>query len=163
MRALVVFWVAWWLVCAGVWMVLDDTVAAAELVDGAVAAAVGATGATVVYAERLLVFRVRARWVGGLWRPLAQFGPDLFRLVRVLAQGIAGGERAPGGVRAVRFHLCADEGERNAQIAIASVVGSFAPNTVVLGIDERSGVMLVHQLVATVAGDRTSVDPLGLG
>lgn len=161
-RALVVFWVAWWLVCAGLWMVLDDTVVGAEMVDGAVAAAVGATGATLVYAERLLVFRVRVRWVRGWWRPLAEFVPDLLRLVRVLAWAMAGGERSAGVMRAVRFEVCADEGERNAQVAVASVVGSFAPNTIVLGIDERTGVMLVHQLVAS-PGDHQSVDPLGLG
>lgn len=36
----------WWLLCAALWMLLDDTTALPELVDGAVAAAIGATGST---------------------------------------------------------------------------------------------------------------------
>jgi hypothetical protein len=39
-------WLVWWLLCAALWMLLDDTILLPELVDGAAAAAIGATGST---------------------------------------------------------------------------------------------------------------------
>ncbi len=161
-RALAVCWLAWWLICAGLWMWLEDTVVLANLVDGAVAAAVGATGTTLVYAERLIAFDPRARWALGLWRPLVQFGPDMRLLASVLVRALRGGERAPGALRAVRFEPTGSPGEVSARCALATAVGSFAPNTIVLDVEADKDVMLVHQLVPRPR-DRSSVDPLGLG
>jgi len=160
--AIAVCWIASWLACAVVWMWLEDTVVLANLVDGAMAAAIGATGTTLVFAERLVAFAPRARWALRLWRPLAQFGPDLRLLAMVLLRALRGGERAPGALRAVRFVPTGGPGEIDARCALACAVGSFAPNTIVLGTEEQHGVMLVHQLVP-VPSDRASVDPLALG
>ncbi len=161
-QALVVCWLVWWLICAGLWMWLEDTIVLANLVDGAVAAAVGATGTTLVYAERLVAFQPRARWALGLWRPLVQFGPDMRLLTSVLVRALRGGERAPGALRAVRFEPAGGPGEVSARRALAPAVGSFAPNTIVLDVEAEEDVMLVHQLVPRPR-DRASVDPLGLG
>ncbi len=155
-------WLAWWLACAVLWMWLEDTVALANMVDGAVAAALGASGATLVYAERLVAFAPRARWALRLWRPLAQFAPDLWTLAVVLLRALGGGERSPGALRALPFELVGDPGEVSARCALATVAGSFPPNTIVLGVHEDDELILVHQLVPQ-PGDRTSVDPLGLG
>jgi len=160
--SLPVFWLASWLACAVLWMVLDDTVAVAELVDGAVAAAIGATGATVVYAERLMVFAPRARWALTLWRPLVAFGSDFVLLARVLVRALRAGERSAGVLYRVPFEVAGEEGEATARIALATVCGTFAPNTIVLDIDAASETMLVHQLVGRPQA-RASVDPLGLG
>ncbi len=161
-RAIVICWLAWWLICAGLWMWLEDTVVLANLVDGAVAAAVGATGTTLVYAERLVAFDARARWALGLWRPLVQFGSDMRLLASVLVGALRGGERAPGALRTVRFEPTGSPGEVSARCALATAVGSFAPNTIVLDVEADKQVMLVHQLVPQPR-DRASVDPLGLG
>lgn len=143
-------------------MWLEDTVALAYLIDGAVAAAIGATGATLVYAERLVAFAPRVGWALRLWRPLAQFGPDLWTLATVLLRALLGGERSPGALRAERFVPTGDVGEASARCALATLAGSFAPNTIVLDVQENDGLILVHQLVPQ-PGDRASVDPLGLG
>lgn len=161
-RAIVLCWLIWWLICAGLWMWLEDTLVLANLVDGAVAAAVGATGTTLVYAERLVAFDARARWALGLWRPVVQFGFDMRLLSAVLVRALRGGRRAPGALAAVRFEPTGGPGEVSARCALAAAVGSFAPNTIVLDVEADKEVMLVHQLVPR-PGVRTSVDPLGLG
>ncbi|MEO6857326.1 MAG: hypothetical protein ABI323_01885 [Solirubrobacteraceae bacterium] len=161
-RAIAACWLVWWLICVGLWLWLEDTVVLANLVDGAVAAAVGATGTTLVYAERLVAFDPRAGWALGLWRPLAQFGPDMRLLTLVLVRALRGGERAPGALRAVRFEPTGGPGEVSARCAVATAVGSFAPNTIVLDVEPAQQVMLVHQLVPQPR-DGASVDPLGLG
>lgn len=161
-RTIVICWVGSWLACAVVWMWLEDTVALANMVDGAVAAAVGATGTALVYAQGLVAFQPRAHWALRAWRPLAQFGPDLWMLAAALVSALRSGERAPGALQAVRFEPAGEPGEVSARCALASAVGSFAPNTIVLGVQARDEVMLVHQLVPQ-PGDRASVDPLKLG
>jgi len=160
-RAIAACWLTAWCGCAVVWMWLEDTVVLANLVDGAVAAAIGATGTTLVYVERLVEFDPRARWALRLWRPVAQFGPDMWILASALGRALRG-ERASGALRAVRFEPAGAPGEVSARCALASAVGSFAPNTIVLGVEVADRVILVHQLVPT-PGDRTSVDPLALG
>jgi hypothetical protein len=143
-------------------MVLDDTTALAELVDGAVAATIGATGATLVYAQRIVSVRFRARWALALWRPVAQAIADLAVLAGVLMRALARGERTRGSLRTVSFEPGGDAAERAGRRALATAAGSFAPNTIVLDIDEAGGLMLVHQLVSK-PGKRASVDPMGLG
>ncbi len=161
-RAIVACWLGSWAACAVVWMWLEDTVVLANLIDGAVAAAIGATGTTLVYAERLVGFDPRARWALRLWRPLVQFGPDLRLLASALVRALSGGRRDPGGLRAVRFIPAGSPAEISARCAVASTVGSFAPNTIVLGVELDRQLILVHQLHPT-PGDRKSVDPLELG
>lgn len=154
-------WIAWWLLCGVLWLWLDDTVALPELIDGAVCAAVGATAATMALARSPMRFAPRRAWLRLWWRPLVQFGTDLPVLVRVLANAATGGNRDPGAIRTVAFALETDRDARAAQIALASVAGSFAANTIVVGVDLSGGALIVHELAPAV--DRSGADPLGLG
>jgi hypothetical protein len=141
--------------------VLDDTTAVPELVDGAVAASFGATAATLTMARSPVRFVVRRAWLRLWWRPLAQYVSDLPLLVRLLGQALRDGARDPGGLRTVPFTVETDEATRAGQVALASVVGSFAPNSIVVAIDEADGTLIVHEL--QLRSGRASVDPLGLG
>jgi hypothetical protein len=143
-----VHWLAWWVVCAGLWMVLDDTTLVPELVDGAVAAAIGATAATVTTVRSPV-------------RPFVQFAPDLSTLVGLLGRALHGGDRDPGGLRAISFRVDPDDATRAGQVALASVAGSFAPNSIVVAIDEAAGLLIVHEL--KVGSTRSGADPLELG
>jgi hypothetical protein len=44
---------------------------------------------------------------------------------------------------------------------LTEIVGSLAPNTIVIGVDADSGLLLVHQLRRN--GDRDDIDVLELG
>jgi multisubunit Na+/H+ antiporter MnhE subunit len=154
-------WLVWWALCAGLWLVLDDTVAIPELVDGAVAAAIGASAATTVCARSHTRFAAQLGW-GRHWaRPLVHLVSDLPELARTLAHAIAGGDRDPGRVRAVDFSLQADDRTRAAQVALASIVGSVAPSTVIIAVDEEGGQLIFHEL--TPRQGRRRADPLELG
>lgn len=154
-------WIIWWLLCAALWLVLDDTAVLPELVDGAVAAAIGASSATLTLARTPVRFAGRAAWRRRSWRPLVQFATDLPGLVGVLLAALAGGDRDPGGMREIRFAIESDPDIRAAQIALATVAGSFAPNTIVVSVDEANQVLTVHEL--TVTSSRGTADPLELG
>ena len=158
---LVCTWLVWWAVCAALWLLLDDTVALPEVVDGAIAAAIGASAATLVRARSHVQFRVEPGWARRWWRPLAHLVGDLPELARALARALAGGDRDPGRVRAVEFAVRADARARAAQVALASVAGSVAPSTVVIAVDEEGRQLIFHEL--TPRQDRARADPLELG
>lgn len=141
-------WIAWWLVLAALYLVLADNVKPSELVVGAIAAAIGATGAVLVRRSRSSA-RPRTRWLLASARPLLAVVGDLLPLARVLlARGVLrrGGE---GTLVEVRFAATSDAPDDVAYRALTQAFGSLGPNTVVVDVDERRGVLIAHQLHPT--------------
>lgn len=153
----VIAWLGWWITSAAIYLVLVDTVAASELVTGAVIAAVGATGATLVRAQRRVVMRPRARWLAGLWRPVMSYPLDLWTLTRALARH----QPVGGKLFGVPFAPGGDDARSAARRVLGPSAGSFAPNTFVVGLDPERGLQLVHQLVPS-SDPAEDADPLGL-
>ena len=155
-------WLVWWALCAALWLVLDDTVALPELVDGAVAAAIGASAATLVRARSHVQFAPQPGWARHGWRPLVHLVVGSAR-----ADPNAGCGRSPAAT-ATRA-ACApstsrsatDDRARAAQVALASIAGSVAPSTVIIAVDEEGGQLIFHEL--TPREGRERADPLELG
>lgn len=160
-RTLLRTWLRWWVLCAALWMVLDDTTAVPELLDGAAAATIGACASTLVRARSHVGLQPSARWARRWWRPVIGLISDLPQLVSTLVRAVVNGERDPGRVRAVSFAVSRDENMRAAQVALASVVGSVAPATVILAVDEDDQLLVFHEL--SPREDRVRADPLELG
>ena len=130
------------------WLVLISAWVVAEEVLGLVAAAIGATAAEAVREQGLSGFRLRPRWVLRVralpWQAVRETGWVLRALV-----GQATG-RAPvrGRFRVVAVSLSEDRDEQAAQRALLTAGASFGPNSYVLAIDNRSGLMLTHELIS---------------
>jgi hypothetical protein len=128
----------------GVWMLLVDTTSVAEYSACAAAALLGTLASGLVKHENVAELSEHRAFLLGLPRQLARVPLDLWLLLRELARALAG--RHPGG----RFHSLpfqAGGGSReNARRAAIELLGSLAPNTIVLGVDEHS--IVVHQLAA---------------
>ncbi|HEX3512197.1 MAG TPA: hypothetical protein VHT27_13985 [Solirubrobacteraceae bacterium] len=128
----------------GVWLLLVDTSSTAEWVGALIAAAIAVVAAALVYDSGTARLRFGLRSARGLFAQLARVPVDVWLLVRELARAIAG-THTQG-----RFHELALElpmsPRGNARRATIELVGSLAPNTIVLGVDERH--VVVHQLVA---------------
>src|SRR4051812_24970831 len=77
-------WAIWWVLLAALWLALVDTVVGPELVTGAVAAAIAATGAVVVRGQRRLLLRARPGWIRFAGGPLRRTVTDLAPLARAL-------------------------------------------------------------------------------
>ena len=77
-------WLTWWVLLAALWLALVDTVVVPELVVGAVAAAIAATGAVIVRSQRRLLLRPRLAWVRCAGAPLRRAVTDLVPLARAL-------------------------------------------------------------------------------
>jgi hypothetical protein len=143
MRLLAV-WLTWWAILAALYLLIDDSALGPELVVGAIAAAIGATGATLVHRERRVLLRGEVRWLRGLWRPLAGLVRDLWPLVRALPR--RGGT---GALVEVPFDATTDGPRDTARRAATEALGSLAPNTIIVRIDTERGVVVAHQLVPT--------------
>jgi multisubunit Na+/H+ antiporter MnhE subunit len=149
MPRLLVVWLTWWVILAALYLLIDDSVLVPELVAGALAAAIGATGATLVHRERIVLLRGEVRWLRAIWRPLTGLAGDLWPLARVL---VARGVLRRGGTGAlveVPFDATTDGPRDTARRAVTETLGSLAPNTIVVRIDTDRGVVVAHQLLPT--------------
>ena len=153
---------AWWVALAALWLGLDDTVAFPELMTGAAAALIGAVAAELVHSQNLVRLRIKPGWLRHAWRPLLQLLPDTVRVMAVLFRQLVLRRPPRGEFRAVRFHPGRpDDAEDTARRVLAKALGSFAPNSYVIGVDDERDIMLVHQLEPR--GGAEKLDPLELG
>jgi multisubunit Na+/H+ antiporter MnhE subunit len=141
------FWLAWYVPLFGLWLLFVDTLATAELVVGAIAAALAATAADVVREQDLVRFRVRARWLPGLASLPWLVVTDSWLLGVALWREL----RRPGSVnglfRVLPFPVDEDDATGAARTALVTSIASIAPNTYVVGVERGEGTVLVHQLV----------------
>jgi hypothetical protein len=94
------------------------------------------------------------------WRALVRIPLDAGVLcMEALAQLLQPKSRR-GRFRAVPFKAGSSEYDRG-RYALTELVGSLAPNTIVIGVDADSELLLVHQLRRN--GDRHDIDVLELG
>jgi multisubunit Na+/H+ antiporter MnhE subunit len=143
MRLLAV-WLTWWAILAALYLLIDDSVLVPELVVGAFAAAVGATGATLVHRERVVLLRGELRWLGAAGSALARLVGDVWPLARALPR--RGGTST---LVEVPFDATSDGPRDTARRAATEALGSLAPNTIVVRIDTERGKVVAHQLVPT--------------
>jgi multisubunit Na+/H+ antiporter MnhE subunit len=146
-RRRVTGWLAWFAVLNVVWLVFISAWVLAEEILGLFAAAVGATAAEAVREQGLAGFRFRARWLWHArvlpWRAVR----ESWLVVVVLARHVAGRASIRGRFRVVAVTLPEDPHEQAAKRALMTAGESFAPNGYVLTIDNRKGLMLIHELV----------------
>jgi hypothetical protein len=144
----VAFWLIWWAIALGLWMLLVFKTEPAEIAAGAVAAAFAATGAELVRSRGYAPFSPELHWWRGLIRVPGEVLVDTWRMMRLLVLHFARGVPIEGRFRVVHFGSCAGDDPRSqTRRAVATWLGAISPNTYVLGFDEEKDAALVHQLV----------------
>jgi multisubunit Na+/H+ antiporter MnhE subunit len=154
------FWLLAWVASMAFWMVLADSARIAEIVVGIAVAALGATGFELVRRQRMAEQYIPLSLLGGVWRVLLRAVPDVWRLTRAAFIQLWRREPARGRVIAMDFGHGGTDPEQRGVRAIEAGLGSIAPNTIVIGVDRETGVLLVHQLEPT--RDPSDLDPLRL-
>ena len=94
------------------------------------------------------------------WRAVVRVPLDTGLLCREAVAQLTQPKRTRGQFRAVPFKAGTSERDRG-RYALTEIVGSLAPNTIVIGVDADSDLLLVHQLRRH--GDRHDIDVLELG
>jgi multisubunit Na+/H+ antiporter MnhE subunit len=130
------------------WVWADDSLALAELLAGAGAAAIGASVAELVQHQSATHFRPRAEWVAPALRLPMKLVKDTALVAKVLWARIVHGQDPPSAFRAVPVRGGGSSPEDVTRRVLMIAGMSFTPNTFALGIDSEHGLMFVHQLVS---------------
>jgi len=146
----------------GFYLLLIDTATAPELYAAAVVAIVCALAFEVSREQGIAEARFRMGEVGRIWRALAEV-PVQVALVtaEICAQLLSPRRTGRGRLRAVPFKAGTDRPRDTGRRALAEAAGSLAPNTIVIGIDPDTDLLLVHEL--RHRRGRAGLDPLELG
>lgn len=104
------------------------------------------------------VFRIR--WLRFAWRPFVRVPEDVITLAGAAIMQLLQRKRVRGEFRAVRFAGGMSETDHGRR-ALTEILGSVAPNTIVIGVDPDRELLLVHQLHCE--GNADDIDVLRLG
>jgi hypothetical protein len=157
----VVGWSAGWLFSAALYLLLIDITDLPELLVGAGAAALAATGFELARERYLARETVRLGWLARGYRAPIRVPADIGVVVLAALRQLVRRDASVGEFRAVRFRSDRDQALASGRAALAEALGSFAPNTIIVGVDRRRGVIVGHQLRRD--GGPESIDPLELG
>jgi multisubunit Na+/H+ antiporter MnhE subunit len=146
-RRRIAIWLAWFVVLNGVWLALVATLNWQEEIAGVISAAIGATAAEAVQAQGLIQARLKLRWLGGLWIVPWGVVQETWLVFAILARAIVRRERVRGRFVCELYPHVGEDPADEARRALYKIEASIAPNTYVVGYDEETGSMLLHQLV----------------
>jgi multisubunit Na+/H+ antiporter MnhE subunit len=147
-------------VTAGFYLLLIDTTDSPELYAGAGVVLLAMIAFELSRKQGLTEASTPLRWVLRGWRAVARVPVHIALVCREAVAQLIAREPVRGELRAVRFkggHGSRDVGRQ----ALAEMIGSLAPNTIVLGVDADRELLLVHQLRRQ--GGRDELDVLRLG
>ena len=140
-------WLAWWGALFVLYLLLTCTIAVAEVVVGAVAAALATAAAEVAQNAGGLKRRPRLSWIAKLarlpWRVLVDCGI----LGLALYRRVFGKEHLEGSFHAIPFAMHGQDAVSVARRAMITASISLAPNTYVVALDRQRNLLLVHQLI----------------
>lgn len=159
-KRFIAWWFAW-LFAGALYLLLIDTRDLPELIVGAGAAAIAATGFELAREQRMAGgMSARLRWLGRLYRPLLNAPSDVVALTWLAARQLIRPRKVNGEFRSVPFRTHAQKRETGRR-ALAQSFGSFAPNTIIIGVDAERELLLGHQLRRRSGDD--AIDVLRLG
>jgi Na+/H+ ion antiporter subunit len=144
----IAFWLGWWALAYGLWVLLVFKTEPAEFVAGALAAALAATGAELVRSRGYAPFAPDLSWSRGLLRLPMEVVVDTWRIAMLLVRHFVRGEPVKGTLRIVKFSPGSrDDPRAQARRTVVGWLACVSPNTYVIGIDEQHHVAVVHQLI----------------
>jgi hypothetical protein len=144
---------------AGFYLLLIDTVSLPELYTMCGVALLAGL-AFAASREQGFPQSIRARWLLRGWRVLAGLPAHIVLVCRDAVVQPFTRTKSRGEFRVVPFRGGEDARDHGRR-ALTESLGSFAPNTIVIGIDSDRELLLVHQLHRR--GGRDDVDVLRLG
>jgi hypothetical protein len=154
-------WSLAWILSGAIYLLLIDTTSLPELLVGAGAAALAATGFELVREQHIAGETVRLSWLRKMHRPFVRIVPDVAMVSFAALRQLVRREPEVGVFRAVRFACGEEEQLESGRRSLAEGFGSVAPNTVIVGVDGDRELLLAHQLKST--GGPEAIDLLELG
>ena len=138
-------WLIWWALLMALWIIVDDSVNADELLAGAGAAALAALLA-VLAGHQAAASGMPAGWLGEVVRLPADVVRDTWTVFGALARTLVRRQAPASAFKQLPVADGADTPTGTLRRAFVIGVRSFAPNTFALGIDAERNALVVHQL-----------------
>lgn len=139
------FWIINWAVLLGLWFLYTSTPKVSELLVGAGAAALAATGSAVVQGQGFAQFAPRPKWLllflTEPWYVLSGTAAIFWAMLKRIA-----GKPSEARFKAFPFDAGGDDHASGARRALAIALTTVPPNFIVVGIDREHNFMLVHQV-----------------
>lgn len=155
-------WTTAGLLAGGLYLLLIDTTSLPELIVAVGAAAIAATGFELAREQETAGgATARLRWLATIHRALVKVPKDIALVSFMAVRQLVRPQRVNGTFRAVPFGCGPDHDIEIGRRAMAEAFGSFAPNTIIIGVDVERELILGHQLRRTGGAD--AIDVLGLG
>lgn len=155
-------WCAAAVFAGGLYLLLIDTTSLPELIVGAGAVALAATAFELAREQQTAGgLTARLRWLETLYRPLLKVPSDIAVMSLLAFRQLIRPKAVNGTFRAVPFRCGPEHDIETGRRALAEAFGSFAPNTVIVGVDVEAELILGRQLRPT--GGPEAIDVLGLG
>jgi hypothetical protein len=136
----IVHWLAEAALLFGLWLLFVAQLARHELLVGAAAVALAASATEAVRGCEHPRFLPHVQWLLRAWRLPFEILRDCALLVRNLF------DRRTGRFEEAPFQAGGDDAHSVAHRALGIFYTTLPPNTVVIGIDRRRNVMLLHRL-----------------
>jgi hypothetical protein len=155
-------WIAAAVGAGAFYLLLIDTTSLPELIVLGGAAAIAASGFELAREQQTVGgLTGRLRWLARLHRPLLKVPSDVAQVSILALRQLVRPKQANGAFRAVPFRCGPEHDVETGRRAMAEAFGSFAPNTIIVGVDVERELILAHQLKPT--GGPEAIDVLGLG
>jgi multisubunit Na+/H+ antiporter MnhE subunit len=132
-------------VMMGLWVVYTFSVKPSELLTGAAAAVLATIGMAVVKGQDFARFSPEVKWllyfVPLPWTVLKDTAVVFRAAVKYALK-----RKSDGYLMAVKFDAGGEDPKSSARRALATTLTNIAPNSVLIGIDRKNNVALVHLL-----------------
>lgn len=137
-----------WAGFTGLWFLFVYQLSLIELVAGAAASALTVVALEVSLHAVPLRFKPEARWLSRAFVLPVTVVEDMIVLLRTLMRLVAG-RKIPSLFQVTHFRAIADNPRSNAKRVLAVAFTTVSPNSIVIGIDRESGLLLFHELEKT--------------
>ncbi|MBV9802289.1 MAG: hypothetical protein JO130_03830 [Solirubrobacterales bacterium] len=155
-------WLTAGLLAGGIYLLLIDTTSLPELIVAVGAAVIAGSGFELAREQKTAGgIRARLRWLSTVHRPLLKAPSDIVTVSLLALRQLIRPRQVNGTFRAVPFRCGPDSDIETGRMALAESLGSFAPNTIIVGVDVERELILGHQL--RPGGGDEAIDILGLG
>jgi len=142
------------------YLVLIDTVDLPELYGLVVVALISGIVFAVSRDREATEASISGAWLLRAWRPIVRVPADVVLVSQQLVAQLLSPRASRGELRAVPFKG-GEDAHALGRSALTESLGSFTPNTIVIGVDTERELLLVHQLRRH--GERDELDVLRLG
>jgi hypothetical protein len=148
----------------GLYLLLIDTTSLPELIVAIAAAVIAATGFELAREQQTAGgVTARVRWLATLYRPVIKAPADIAVVSLMAFRQLVRPRAVNGTFRVMPFRCGPDNDIETGRRALAESLGSFAPNTIIVGVDVERELILGHQLRRGRGAEAIDVLSLGSG